>query len=120
VAGRSAPGKRGWPVVIAHPDPRRPPLSRLTLSERGVATSGNYQQKMLPGGKRFLHLIDPRRGEPTDQYVSATVIAPTAVEADAWSTAAFVGRPDRIADRLRRASLTAYFLGKEGALTQVG
>jgi thiamine biosynthesis lipoprotein len=119
-AGRPAPGEKGWPVVIAHPDPRQPPVHRVTLTERGIATSGNYQQKILPGGKRFLHLIDPRRGEAVDPYVSATVIAPSALEADAWSTAAFVGTPERIAPALQRAGLVAHLLGKDGVLTRLG
>ena len=41
-------------------------------------------------GKRYGHLLDPRTGWPAEDVLSVTVLAPTAAEADALSTAFFV------------------------------
>jgi thiamine biosynthesis lipoprotein len=41
-------------------------------------------------GRRYGHILDPRTGRPAQGMLSTTVLAPTATEADALSTAMFV------------------------------
>ena len=57
----------------------------LHVTDTAVCTSGDYER----GG----HIIDPSRQAAADAVASATVIAPTAMLADAASTAAFVMGP---------------------------
>lgn len=58
---------------------------------RGMATSGNYRNFYVKDGKKFAHTIDPREGCPVQRDVlSATIIAPTAMLADACATACMV------------------------------
>ena len=58
---------------------------------RGMATSGNYRNFYIKDGKKYAHTIDPREGCPVQRDVlSATVIAPTAMLADACATACMV------------------------------
>ncbi|HEY0803814.1 MAG TPA: FAD:protein FMN transferase [Pseudonocardiaceae bacterium] len=88
IAG-SAPGRRGWPVVIA--DPHRPgrclPGPRIT--DRAVATSGGYRRRDLAGRSHI---------RPDGDLASATVIAPSALMADGLATAAcLLPRPDALA-----------------------
>lgn len=61
----------------------------LQLTDCGIATSGNYRNFHETKGKKFGHTISPLTGRPiiTD-ILSATIIAPTAMEADAVATAA--------------------------------
>jgi len=59
----------------------------LRLKGGAVCTSGNYHRYVEIGGLRYSHIIDPRTGWPTDAAASVTVVAPTAVVADAWATA---------------------------------
>ena len=53
----------------------------------GVVTSGNYRKFYIKDGHKYAHTIDPRTGWPVEHnLLSATVIAPTATEADALAT----------------------------------
>ena len=71
-----------------------PPLSRLTIDNRAVATSGNYRRGELIAGHWYSHIVDPRTGHPADDILSATVIAPNAADAGALATAFNVLSPN--------------------------
>lgn len=66
----------------------------VEIDHGGMATSGNYRNFHTTARYgRIGHTIDPRSGMPVQTDVaSATVIAPTAAEADAWATAAMTSR----------------------------
>lgn len=87
------PSDRGWRISIG--DPLRPGQSLLEfpLVDRAAGTSGTQYQFFRRAGKRYGHIIDPRTGYPAEQSLSATVLAPTAAEADALSTALFILGP---------------------------
>lgn len=60
----------------------------LKITDAGIATSGNYRNFHKEGGKTLGHTISPITGHPTvTDVLSATVIAPTAMYADAVATA---------------------------------
>jgi len=84
--------KFGRPWQIGIRDPRRKGLSGdLELSDKSVATSGDYEQYYIADNQRYSHIIDPRRGYPASSgVVSVTVIAEQAMTADALATAIFV------------------------------
>lgn len=53
----------------------------------GVVTSGNYRKFYVKDGRKYAHTIDPSTGYPVSHsLLSATVVAPTAAEADALAT----------------------------------
>lgn len=60
----------------------------LHLNNESVSTDENYRRVWIDGnGKRFVHIINPFTGYPmTGEMLSATVIAKTAQESDAYST----------------------------------
>ena len=63
----------------------------IAVSNCGVATSGNYRNYKELNGKRIAHTIDPKTGNPIQtDVVSATIIASTCAEADAYATASMV------------------------------
>jgi FAD:protein FMN transferase len=64
-----------------------PPMDQLILANRAVATSGNYRRGELIGGHWYSHIVDPRTGQPADEVISATVVAPSATDAGALATA---------------------------------
>ena len=84
-------GLPGWPVGIRNPLLPQRRLGTILLRDQTLATSGTAVQHFRFEGKRYGHIIDPRSGWPTDKMLSVTVLAPTAAEADALSTAFFVG-----------------------------
>ena len=91
--GRNAKGE-GWSIGIDTPaDGNETPgasISGIWKSDGGaygVVTSGNYRKFYIRDGKKYAHTIDPRTGRPVEHnLLSATVIAPTATEADALAT----------------------------------
>ncbi|MBQ1718242.1 MAG: FAD:protein FMN transferase, partial [Bacteroidales bacterium] len=88
------PKGQGWTIAIDTPsDGNNTPgasISGLWHSDGGaygVVTSGNYRKFYIKDGRKYAHTIDPRTGRPVDHnLLSATVIAPTATEADALAT----------------------------------
>ena len=93
LAGNSPKG-RLWRIQIDAPlaDSLQRHSRMLTtpLTDCGVATSGNYRNyRDLPTEGRIGHTISPRTGMPiATRTLSATVIAPSAMLADAFATAA--------------------------------
>lgn len=81
----------GWKIAIGDPyNPKRPPIATVPLKNRAMGTSGTAFQYFVVNGRRYGHVLDPRTGWPAEELASATVLAPTAAEADALSTAFFV------------------------------
>lgn len=80
-----------WRVGIRHPRERGQTIAMLRVTDRAVCTSGDYERKSATDGQS--HLMDARTSEPAHAAVSATVLAPTAIVADAFATAAFVLGP---------------------------
>lgn len=84
-------GNNPWHIGIR--DPRKPGGVIATLSLQGdtsIVTSGDYERYFIVEGHRYHHILNPRDGWPATGSRSATVIAPSATLADAWSTALFV------------------------------
>jgi thiamine biosynthesis lipoprotein len=88
LAGRN-PHDQPWRVGIRHPRDRERLLTSIRVTDRAVCTSGDYERP-APGPAGGHHIIDPRGGDPVDAMASVTVVARTAVLADALGTAAFV------------------------------
>jgi FAD:protein FMN transferase len=85
-------GSEGWSVGVLHPVTRE--VDRVfRLENAAVATSANNEQFKILGGLRVGHLFDARQGRPSDGHMSASVVAPTGVESDVMSTAAFLLGP---------------------------
>ena len=79
-----------WSIGLRHPLRPEQRLAEFTLQDQALGTSGSGSQFFHHQGKRYGHILDPRTGWPAEQVLSATVIAPTAAEADALSTAFYV------------------------------
>lgn len=79
-----------WTVALRHPLKPDQRLVEIQLRDRALGTSGSGNQFFHSGGKRYGHVLDPRTGHPASSLLSATVIAPTAAQADALATAFFV------------------------------
>jgi len=91
IGRRSA--SRPWRVGIQAPRRRDQQMADLSLTNRAVATSGDYERFYIYQGVRYHHILDPRTGRPARSCRSVTVIAPTTMEADALATAVFVLGP---------------------------
>jgi len=91
-------GRKGngevWKVGIRNPRDHGKNICVLPVSNLAVATSGDYERYRMVDGERVHHIIDPRTGYPSRGCMSVTVVAKSAVTADALATAAFVLGPE--------------------------
>lgn len=63
----------------------------LNVTDRAMATSGNYRNFYYRGGQKYAHTIDPRTGHPVQHsLLSATVLTDNCATADAYATAFMV------------------------------
>jgi len=101
------PDGQPWRVGVRHP--RRPAevCCVLQLSDVAVCSSGGYARPAA-GGQH--HIIDPRTGSSPSELISTTVVAPSAMLADALSTAAFVMGAAAGIDLIERQGADGYAL----------
>lgn len=85
-----SPDGEPWTVGIRSPHDEQALAATLRVSDRAVATSGDYERFFMWHGKRFHHLIDPSTAAPRlTTFHSATVLANCCIDADAASTSVF-------------------------------
>jgi thiamine biosynthesis lipoprotein len=101
IARGNRSGQCGWQAGLRHPLFPRLRLALFRLQNEALSTSGSATQYFRHRGKRYGHIIDPRTGWPAEGFHSVTVIAPTAAEADALSTAFFVMGPEATVEYCR-------------------
>jgi len=116
VALRVAPGVP-WQVAIADPRPGHDVLARLDIPERrrgrpvGISTSGTSVHRWQHADGWRHHLIDPRTGQPAHTDVlQATVMAGSALAAEALAKSALISGSDEGLDLLERAAAEAEVL----------
>ena len=96
----SSPARSPWRVAIEVPRHGAPVgadpwFATVTLSDAGIATSGDYRNYFESEGRLYGHIIDPRTGYPISNGVaSVSVIARDCMTADALATALTVMGPD--------------------------
>lgn len=80
------PNGKPWTIGIANPDMPNDAFSYLEISDKAIATSGNYEKFITIDGKKYSHTIDPKTGLPITGIKSVTVISNNAEFADAMAT----------------------------------
>lgn len=100
--GNLLPGQEGLQAV-------------LQITDKGIATSGNYRQFYIENGQKITHTINPVTGYPAKHnLLSTTVIANDALTADAYATAFMVGGMEKAAEWIdENPELDAIFICDE-------
>ena len=107
--GGTGPGDTNWRVGLENPAGKI--LATADLHGQAIATSGDYIHFFTQNGKRYSHLIDPRLGKPVDHDLSlVSVVAASAMEADAWATALLVMGLEEGVQYAQENRLAALFL----------
>lgn len=103
-----------WTIAIEKPDENRigAMFDAVQLVDQGMATSGNYRNFRIVNGQKVAHTIDPVTGFPKMQtLLSATVLAPTCMYADAYATACMVMGLEKSKTLISsKKELEAYFI----------
>ena len=96
VVGESPPDSPGWTIGIAALEAgERGAENFLVLDHAAASTSGDAEQFVEIGGKRYSHILDPRTGKPVEGRSSVTVVARRGITADSLATAVSVLGPER-------------------------
>ena len=112
------PDGRPWMVGIADPAAPDRILQRVELHQ-AMASSGGYGTVFDPAG-RFHHLFDPASGRPWSRWAGVTVLAPTAMVADALTKAVALAPLDQAAGILRDGGgVKAVLVAANGAVHQL-
>jgi thiamine biosynthesis lipoprotein len=115
-----------WTVGIEEPEETAGEggtLNRtIALLDKALATSGNYKKFYVEEGKKYTHIIDPRTGLPTkNSLLSASVMAPDCMTADAYATAFMVMGVERaktFIDTHHNLQLSVFFIYDEQGATK--
>jgi thiamine biosynthesis lipoprotein len=108
------PGKVAWRIELR--DAKRPESIRGTLElvRASLATTADYERGREIAGRRISHVLDPRTGRPVEGLLGASVLAGTATEADALSTALFVLGPEPGARLAREIGVSVLLVPSDG------
>lgn len=119
------PQKQVWNIGISKPEEdsffKEQQLEAITgLKDKALATSGNYRNFYVEGGKRYAHTIDPHTGYPVQHsLLSTTVLADSCMTADAYATAFMVLGLDKsieIANSIPEIEVYFIYQGEDGTL----
>lgn len=110
--GEDAP----WTIGIEQPDATtRAVDSIIALEDKGLATSGDYRNFFEEDGVRYSHIIDPTTGRPiVHGTASVTVVAESAMMADALATAFLVLGSEAGLPIAREAGMSVMFIDRSG------
>ena len=119
IIGDSPPGQLGWTVEAGVFDTAEAQTRRLLcLVNTALATSGDSFQRAEIDGVRYSHIVDPRSGIGLTDHSLVTVIATSAMLADALSTAVSVMGPDDGPALAARRGADVWILRKPGPLVE--
>ena len=112
-----SPKRVPWKIGVTRPVDDSLSVSKelqsvINVTDKAMATSGNYRNFYYKNGKKYAHTIDPHTGYPVQQNIlSATVIAENCATADAYATAFMVMGLEKAQKLLERhPELMAYFI----------
>ena len=106
------PESRKWAIGVETADGSGEVAIVIELSDRSVASSGDYRNFRMYEGKKYSHIIDPKTGKPIGHdSVAVTVVAEDGATADALATAFLVmGHEEAMRTAQQRSIPVAFFL----------
>lgn len=113
------PDGRPWALGIQHPRQRDATVAGLALGDGALATSGDYERYFEIDGRRYCHILHPRRGWPVQHWQSISVVAPLCLAAGALATVAMLKEQDAL-DFLRRQNVGFIAVDAQGQVIHEG
>lgn len=112
------PDGSAWAIGLERPQRgTREIMSVIELTDMAVATSGDYRHWVDIGGKTLSHTMNPKTGAPLQNGVaSVSVLAKSAMEADAWATVLMVLGDKAGLQTARALGLDVVFVLRDGSV----
>lgn len=95
------PKEKGWKISIRHPRDLSRQVDEVVLTDMSLATSGTSEKFFRAEGRLYSHIMDPRTGYPAQGMLSVSVIAPRALDSEAWTKPVFIHGRQWTAQHLR-------------------
>jgi thiamine biosynthesis lipoprotein len=86
---------QSWSIGIQNPRESQKILTKISVSDMAVATSGDYEKFFIYEGKRYHHILNPANGFPAEGCQSVTILTKDCITADGLATAVFVLGPEK-------------------------
>ena len=120
--GQNIQGKK-WKIGLSTPDSEAA-MDEISLvisvSDRGVASSGNYRNFHIVEGKKYGHTIDPYTGYPSlNDLLGITVISMSCMDSDAYATAFMamgLEKSMKLVEELPRVEACFFYSDQEGKI----
>jgi len=86
------PDKTLWNVGIQNPfNTRGEHVGFISVEDKSIVTSGNYERCFSKNGKLYHHIIDPKTGYPSEsEIISVTIISDYSIDGDGLSTGVYI------------------------------
>lgn len=84
------PNGSPWKIGIRHPEDPQSAMATISLTNGGLASSGNYERCFEYQGQRYSHLLNPETGMPVQGIMATSVWAPQCVVAGSIATIAML------------------------------
>ena len=84
------PNGQPWLVKIRHPRLPKSTLATMKVYQGAVASSGDYERKMVVDGKHYCHIINPKTGWPIEGVSAVSVAADHCIIAGTIATTAML------------------------------
>jgi FAD:protein FMN transferase len=81
---------QGWPVTIRAPRDPSSVATHVVLENMSLSTSGSYEKFFWAEGRTYSHIVDPRTGYPAQGTSAVSVLAPRAIDSEAWTKPFFI------------------------------
>ncbi|MBZ4683171.1 MAG: FAD:protein transferase [Fusobacteriales bacterium] len=93
---------KNWRIGLQNPNNPKEILKILSISDRAIGVSGDYQTYVEIDGKRYHHILNPKTGYPSSENKMVVIVADNAFLADIYSTALFSFNYKKIFDFIKK------------------
>lgn len=108
--------KNPYKISIQDPDKENGIASIIKLTNKAVATSGNYERFFIaPDNRRITHIFSGIDFESSNNYKSVSVIADTAEQADGFATLYFLSNTEQIMEYCKKYNTPVFVITLDNA-----
>lgn len=118
-AGGSDALRNVWRIGIRHPEQKDLIIHIVEIANEAVCTSGSYERRSN-AEDGISHIVNPQTKLSPEHWVSCSVIAPYAMLADAFSTAAFLHRDDQAVTLIEQSGLRGILVNPDLRIVSIG
>lgn len=111
------PETESWPVAIADPNSTSSIMATISLSDGGLASSGDYERFFIFAGKRYSHIVNPKTGWPSSGLRAVSVASHLCTVAGSMATIAMLKDESDGIQWLTESGLPHVYMKQDGTIS---